>query len=231
MSRFEIIALDADDTLWHNERLFFATQAEFRNLLASHVDPETIDERLYAIEKRNLRHFGYGIKGFVLSMIETAIEITNGDVSAKDIQSVIALGRAMLDAPIELLPGVQETVPTLAESYRIMLLTKGDLFDQETKLARSGLGELFTAIEIVSEKDVNTYTSIMQRHKVTPSEFVMVGNSLKSDILPALQAGGAGVHIPYHITWVHEQIPSDALEGHQFVTLESITELPGWLSG
>src|SRR5437870_2858905 len=134
MTRFDIVALDADDTLWHNERLFFATQARFRDLLASHHDPADIDRRLYATEKRNLKHFGYGIKGFVLSMIETAIELTERKVGSDEIQQIIDMGRAMLDAPIELLDGVAETVESLAGEYKLMLLTKGDLFDQETKL-------------------------------------------------------------------------------------------------
>ena len=227
--RFEIIALDADDTLWHNERLFVETQARFQKLLAAYHDAAGIDQRLYDVEKRNLKHFGYGIKGFTLSMIETAIELTDGKIDAADIQSIIDNGRAMLDAPIELLDGVAETVVQLADRYRLMLVTKGDLFDQETKLARSRLGEHFSAIEIVSEKNAATYESIMRRHGVEAARFVMVGNSLKSDILPALKAGAAAVYIPHDITWIHEQVPDESLEGYEFVQLHSIRELPAWL--
>lgn len=230
MIRFDIVALDADDTLWHNERLFFETQARFRDLLASHHDAGSIDQRLYATEKRNLKHFGYGIKGFVLSMIETAIELTDQSISGADIQQIIDMGREMLDAPIELLDGIAETVEALAGSYKLMLLTKGDLFDQETKLARSGLGEHFYAIEIVSEKDARTYSTIMKRHACVPGRFVMVGNSLKSDVLPALEAGGAAVHIPHEPTWVHEQMPEGATDGKEFGQLHSIRELEAWLS-
>lgn len=229
MPQFDIIALDADDTLWHNERLFSETQVAFSSLLARYVDPGTIETRLYEIEKRNLRHFGYGIKGFVLSMIETAIEITNGQVNANDIQQLITFGRAMLDAQIELLPGVQETVEALADTYKLMLLTKGDLFDQETKLARSGLGEHFSAIEIVSEKDVRMYLAIMHKHGVQPDRFLMVGNSLKSDVLPALQAGAAAAYVPHELTWVHEQIDEKLLEGQQFARLGTLSELLPWL--
>lgn len=230
MARFDIVALDADDTLWHNERLFFTTQSRFRDLLASPHDPDLIDQRLYATEKRNLQHFGYGVKGFVLSMIETAIELSDRSITAGHIQEIIDMGREMLDAPIELLDGVADTVTALAGSYKLMLLTKGDLFDQETKLARSGLGEHFSAIEIVSEKDARTYASIMKRHACEPGRFVMVGNSLKSDVLPALEAGGAAVHIPHELTWAHEVVAEDAMHGKTFAELASIRELEKWLT-
>ncbi|HUP90230.1 MAG TPA: HAD family hydrolase [Longimicrobiales bacterium] len=230
MPQFDIIALDADDTLWHNERLFSETQVAFSALLAKYVDSTAIENRLYEIERRNLRHFGYGVKGFVLSMIETAIEITHGEVRASDVQQLISFGRAMLDAQIELLPGVQETVEELAKTYKLMLVTKGDLFDQETKLARSGLGEHFSAIEIVSEKDVKTYLAIIHKHGVKPDRFLMVGNSLKSDVLPVLQAGAAAVHVPHELTWLHEQIDEKLLEGHQFARLATLSELIPWLA-
>ncbi|HEX8318416.1 HAD family hydrolase [Longimicrobium sp.] len=228
---FDVVALDADDTLWHNEPIFTATQERFRALLTSYHDAAWIDERLYAAEKRNLQHFGYGVKGFVLSMIETAIELTEGRIAGNEVQRIIDMGREMLTAPVELLDGVAETVEALAENHRLMLLTKGDLFDQEAKLARSGLGDRFSAIEIVSEKDARTYAGVIARHRIDPSRFVMVGNSLKSDVLPVLQAGGAAVHIPYAITWIHEQVPDEALHGQEFARLESIRQLPGWLAG
>lgn len=228
---FDVVALDADDTLWHNEPIFTATQERFRALLTAYHDAAWIDERLYAAEKRNLQHFGYGVKGFVLSMIETAVELTEGRISGAEVQRIIDMGREMLVAPVELLDGVSETVGELAEGHRLMLLTKGDLFDQEAKLARSGLGEHFSAIEIVSEKDARTYAAVMARHGVEPSRFVMVGNSLKSDVLPVLEAGAAAVHVPYAVTWIHEQVPAEALHGKEFARLESIRELPDWLAG
>lgn len=227
--RFDVVALDADDTLWHNETLFTATQTHFRELLVQYRDAEWIDRRLYETETRNLRHFGYGVKGFTLSMIETAIELTDGQIAGAEVQRIIDLGREMLGAPVELLDGVAETVAALAETYRVVLVTKGDLFDQESKLARSGLGEAFSAVEIVSEKDARTYAAVMRRQRVEPARFVMVGNSLRSDVLPVLEAGGAAVYVPYHVTWQHEQVADELLTDKDFGRLTTIRELPGWL--
>jgi putative hydrolase of the HAD superfamily len=225
-SRFDLVAFDADDTLWHNETHFHGTQRRFRELLADYHPPDWIDQRLYAAEKRNLAHFGYGVKGFVLSMIETAVELTEGRVSGRQIQQIVDMGREMLAAPVEVLPGVREAVAAVAAGHRVAVVTKGDLFDQETKLARSGLGDVFAAFEVVSEKDAKTYAAMMRKLGVEPGRFVMVGNSVKSDVLPVLEAGGAAVHIPYELTWAHEQVPAGAAE---FTTLGSIAELPGWL--
>jgi putative hydrolase of the HAD superfamily len=231
MTRFDVVALDADDTLWHNETLFTASQSQFRELLARYRDADWIDRQLYETETRNLRHFGYGVKGFTLSMIETAIELTEGRITGAEVQRIVDLGREMLRAPVELLDGVAETVAALAAEHRLVLLTKGDLFDQESKLARSGIGDAFSAVEIVSEKDARTYAAVMARQRVEPARFLMVGNSLRSDVLPALEAGGAAVHIPYHVTWQHEQVADDALVGKEFARLATIRELPAWLSG
>jgi putative hydrolase of the HAD superfamily len=226
---FDIIAFDADDTLWHNETLFQATAREFAALLAAHHPPEWIQERLFATEMKNLRHFGYGIKGFMLSMIETSIDLTEGRVTGAQIRTILDWGHGMLQAPIALLDGVGETIAALAGQHRLMLLTKGDLFDQESKLARSGLGEHFRAVEIVSEKSARTYASIMTRHQVEPARFLMVGNSLRSDILPVLEAGGTAIHIPYPTTWAHEHVAEEAMSGKVFTTLGSIRELSAWL--
>jgi putative hydrolase of the HAD superfamily len=228
---FDVIALDADDTLWHNEPLFQATQAQFRELLARYHSAEWVDERLYATESRNLRRFGYGIKGFVLSMVETAIELTEGRVTGDEVGRILSWGHRMLEAPVELLEGVAGTVEALAARHRLVLLTKGDLFDQEAKLARSGLGDHFSAVEIVSEKDARTYAAVMRRQGVEPARFLMVGNSLRSDVLPVLEAGGAAVHIPYAVTWAHETVPEEALAGREFARLERFDELAGWLAG
>ena len=226
---FEVIAFDADDTLWHNETVFQATEKQFAAMLASHHTPEWVGERLLATETKNLRHFGYGVKGFILSMIETAIELTEARITGAEVQKIIERGHEMLRHPVELLDGVRETIESLNGRYRLMLLTKGDLFDQESKLARSGLGEFFDAIEIVSTKNADTYRAIMKRHGVAPESFVMVGNSLRSDVLPALDAGARAVHIPYALTWAHERIDDDALAGKEYATLETITALPDWL--
>ena len=228
---FDLIAFDADDTLWHNETLFQATEKEFARLLSDFHPEQWIRERLFATEMKNLRHFGYGIKGFTLSMIETAIELTEGRVSGPQIQTILGWGHEMLQAPVSLLDGVRETIVDLSSNHRLMLLTKGDLFDQESKLARSGIGEHFHAVEIVSDKNARTYATVMNRHAVRPDRFLMVGNSLRSDILPALEAGASAVHIPYVTTWAHEHVSEDLLRGKTFAQLQTIRELTDWLKG
>lgn len=220
------IAFDADDTLWHNESLFAVTQGKFRELLAPYSDAAQIDKQLFATETRNLAHFGYGIKGFTLSMVETAIELTGGRIGGQEIRQIIEWGRVMLASPVELLPGVEEVVATLGEAYPLLLITKGDLFDQESKLARSGLGGYFRHVEIVREKDAGVYRSILSKHGVTPGNFLMVGNSVRSDILPVLNIGGKAAHIPYAIVWQHEMaaLPEGGLDGYYH--LESMAALP-----
>jgi len=214
---FDVIAFDADDTLWHNESIFTMTQQKFREIFSSNV-PEVVDQTLSSIQLKNLKHFGYGIKGFILSMIETSIELTGGSVSGEEIQRVLDLGREMLAAPIELLPHVQVVVEELSKKFHLLLITKGDLIDQETKIARSGLAEYFAAVEIVSDKTTETYKKILTRHKIDVSRFIMIGNSMRSDIVPVVQIGGHAVHIPYSTTWVHEQ-------DHMPLDIDSYSEL------
>jgi len=223
------VALDADDTLWHNESIFHLTQDNYVGLLKDYGEPDHMKARLLEVEIKNLKLYGYGVKSFTLSMIETAIDLTRGAVPAKTIAEILNLGRAMLEHPVEPLPGVAETLEALKDRYRLVMVTKGDLMNQEQKLARSGLGDYFQAIEIVSEKDANTYRRIVARQGIRPEATVMIGNSMKSDVLPALEAGLWGIHIPYHITWAHEHAepPSDS---PRFAKLETIRELPGWLS-
>lgn len=225
-----VIAFDADDTLWHNEPIFQATETQFAELLAAHHPAQWVRDRLLATEVKNLGHFGYGIKGFILSMIETALELTEGRVSGADVSRILEWGHHMLGHPVQLLDGVRETVEVLSSNYKLMLLTKGDLFDQESKLARSGLGEYFAAVEIVSEKSAATYRTIMKRHDVAPEQFVMVGNSLRSDVLPAIEAGAMAVHIPYEMTWAHEHLDEEAVRGKPFTAIERISLLPEWLA-
>jgi len=223
------VGLDADDTLWHNETIFRLTHDRFVALLADHADRDTLESRLAETEKRNLRLYGYGVKGFTLSMIETAMELTGGEAPASVVREILAAGREMLAHPVETLPGVDEALAALSERYRLVLITKGDLLDQERKLAASGLGDLFAAIEIVSEKDRRTYDRVFARHGTGADEAVMAGNSMKSDVLPALEAGAFAVHIPYVITWAHEL--ADAPEDHdRFGALDSIAELPAWIA-
>ena len=223
------VGLDADDTLWHNETIFRLTHARFVDLLDDHGDAETIETRLADVERRNLRLYGYGVKGFTLSMIETAMELCDGGAPPEVVREILAAGREMLAHPVETLPGVDEAIAELSEKYRLVLITKGDLLDQERKLAASGLGERFSAVEIVSEKDRGTYDRVFTRHGTGPEEAVMAGNSMKSDVLPAIEAGAFGVHIPYHVTWAHEL--ADAPEGHpRYVSLSRIAELPDWIA-
>jgi putative hydrolase of the HAD superfamily len=228
--RFDIIAFDADDTLWHNERLFSMTQVKFKALLSRYTTNPNLDTQLYQTEIRNLRYFGYGIKGFTLSMIETAIELTNGKIQGHDIQQLIDYAREMLSAPVDLLPHVEKTITRLHPHYPLMIITKGDLLDQENKIARSGLANYFTHIEIVSHKTPAIYSEILARHGYPADRFLMVGNSLKSDVLPVLELGGQAVHVPYHTTWAHEMLSEgDAVE-HQYPTRPHLAALLPWLA-
>jgi putative hydrolase of the HAD superfamily len=224
------IGFDADDTLWQNEAFFQLTQDRFTRLLADHADPDHLQEQLLAAERRNLGHYGFGVKGFVLSMIETAIEVTDGRVPAPVIAELLAAGREMLEHPIELLPHAREAVAALAASHRVLLITKGDLIDQERKLAQSGLGDLFHGVEIVSNKTPATYAAIFARHATPPDQAMMVGNSLKSDVLPVIETGGWGVHVPHGLTWALEQ--ADPPTGHaRFRELPDLGGLPALVTG
>ena len=222
MPRFDTIAFDADDTLWHNERLYVNAQAKFKQLLAHYHNPEWIDERLYQTEMRNLDHFGYGIKAFALSMIETALELTEGRISGSDIQTIINLAREMLTADVELLEHVADTIPSMAATYPLMLITKGDLRDQEMKIARSGLAAHFRYVEIVSDKTRDNYEALLRRYGIAPDRFLMVGNSLRSDILPVLALGASAVYVPYRLTWAHEVVDSPPPEQLGYYQLEHL---------
>ena len=222
----ETVLLDGDDTLWHNEPLFAEMTTRFLALLAPYHSAAWIQERLYETEVRNLRHYGYGIKSFVLSMIETAIELTEGRIGGAEIKVVLDFGKEMLEAPVSLLDHVEDAVVRLAGSYRLMLVTKGDLFDQESKIARSGLADYFDAIEIVAEKSVSTYQAIASRHRVKFDTAVMVGDSLKSDILPVATLGGNAIHIPYGTTWQHEVVGEEILSAYEYQTAPSMREVP-----
>ena len=206
------IGFDADDTLWQNERFFRLTQERFAELLRDYVDDNHLHRRLLEAERRNLGHYGFGIKGFTLSMIETAIEVSDGKVPATVISELIAAGQDMLSHPIELLPHAREAVEEISATHRVLLITKGDLLDQERKLAQSGLGDLFDGVEIVSHKTTATYHDIFKRHGEGPAWSMMVGNSLRSDVRPAIEAGGWGVFVAHDLTWEleHEDAPEDA---------------------
>ena len=218
------IGFDADDTLWQNEQFFRLTEKRFAALLADHGEAEHISARLLEAEKRNLAVYGFGIKGFTLSMIETAIEVTEGHVPASIIAEILAAGRDMLGHPVEPLPHARETVEKLAGAYHLVLITKGDLFDQERKLETSGLGDLFDAVEIVSDKSAATYARIFGRHS-SPQDSMMVGNSLKSDVVPAIEAGSWGVYVPHELTWVLEHVEPPVL-APRFRQIADLGELP-----
>ncbi|WP_395853569.1 PfkB family carbohydrate kinase [Cystobacter fuscus] len=218
------IGFDADDTLWHNENLFADAQALFRKILAQYHSAEWIDRKLLEAERRNLEYFGYGAKGFALSMIETAIELTEGRITGSEIQRIIDVVKGLLKGPTNLLDGAKETVSRLAQSHRLLLITKGELFEQEAKLARSGLAELFHGVEIVSEKNIETYRRILVKHGIKANEFLMVGNSVRSDILPVVELGGRAVHVPYHLTWAHEVVDVSSSD-QRFATLKHLGEL------
>ena len=220
-----VIGFDADDTLWHNEIIFERMHERYRSLLARYHDAATVDRTLLATEKRNLELYGYGVKGFTLCAIETAIALTAGKISANEIDGLLVLGREMLAHPIELLEGVAEVVEELAKQHTLLLITKGDLRDQERKLAKSGLADRFHLVEIVSEKDRSTYEAIFRRHAIAPGRFLMVGNSIKSDILPVLALGGAGAHVPYPLTWAHEQVEQLPPADGRFFQLKTMREL------
>ena len=221
------IGFDADDTLWENETFYRMTEERFRDLLGGHAGDTDLSARLLEAEKRNLAAYGFGIKGFTLSMIETAIEVTDGNVPASVIGAILSAGRDMLCHPVETLPHARETLEALAGDYRIILITKGDLFDQERKLAQSGLGELFDAVEIVSDKTAETYTRIFTQYGDGAGRAMMVGNSLRSDILPAIEAGSWGVYVPHDLTWVLENAepPEADTRYRQLVDLGGLPEL------
>jgi len=232
MSSIITIGFDADDTLWKNEHVFKLTEARFTSMLAGHGEAEHISSRLLAAERRNLSFYGFGIKGFMLSMIETAIEVTDGHVPASIIADILAAGREMLRHPVETLPGARETLQALAGCYRLVLITKGDLFDQERKLAQSGLGELFDAVEIVSDKTVSTYQRIFARHGKGAERAMMVGNSLKSDVIPTIEAGSFGVHVPHDLIWdlEHAEAPVEAERFRRIAHLGELEDLLKQLS-
>jgi putative hydrolase of the HAD superfamily len=220
-----VLAFDGDDTLWHNESRFHLTQSSLRDLVRSHVPDADVDSHLFEVEMRNLSLYGYGVKSFTLSMLETAIELTDERIPAADLQVILGWGKRMLAEPTELLDGVRETLLELSSRHSLLLITKGDLFDQESKLARSSLAHLFSGVEILSDKTVDSYRSLLKRRDIKPEEFLMVGNSMRSDVVPVVALGARAVHIPYHVTWHHEHVPDDALPPEGWHRLETISEL------
>ncbi|HET6444087.1 MAG TPA: HAD family hydrolase [candidate division Zixibacteria bacterium] len=221
----EIIAFDGDDTLWHNETHYRDTAVKFERLLAANYGLSGIDGEIYKTEIKNLPYFGYGVKSYTISMIETAVRLTEGRIEGRHVVEIANFGRGMLDLDVELLDGAERAVAKLAASYPLMLITKGDQFEQERKFKRSGLASYFTNIEIVSEKTAASYAALFSKYKINPTQLVMVGNSLRSDILPLVKLGARAVYIPYEIIWEHETILDEPLDQERYIQIESMSAL------
>jgi len=231
---FDLIAFDADDTLWHNERLYRMGRERFHHILAKYKlgdTTEAIDERVNQTELQNLRYYGYGVMSFVLSLIEASVELTGGRISATDIEDLLKLSKEMLTDPIELFASAEETVARLSTGYPLMLITKGDLLHQQAKVDQSGLRRYFRYVEVVSDKSQGTYAGILSRLAVHPSRFLMVGNSLRSDILPVIQLGGWAIHIPAELSWSHEHVDADGTLGDRCFELGHLRDLPTFVDG
>ncbi len=224
--KFDLIAFDADDTLWHNEVLYTETQDKLKELLSGYADAETVAQQLYQTEMSNLQYYGYGIKSFTLSMIETAVELTQGKIEGAEVMQIIGFAKEMLTSQTRLLDHAEETVLELAKLHDLMLITKGDLLDQQSKLSRSGLGDCFRHVEVVSQKTPRVYQKLLAKYEIEPRRFLMVGNSLKSDVLPVLALGGTAVYVPYHTTWAHEVIDSQPVGHDGYYELEHLGQLP-----
>ncbi len=220
----KVLAFDADDTLWVNEPYFREAEDKFCALLEDYLPHHSVAKELFKTELQNIPLYGYGVKGFMLSMVETALRISNNTVPLAVIEKALQYGKDLLDKPIEILDGVEETLQTLKGKYRLVVATKGDLLDQERKLKKSGLEHYFHHIEIMSEKDEAGYTKLVKHLDIQPDEFLMMGNSLKSDVLPVLAIGGHAIHIPYHITWAHEAV-EESVQHPNFRHVEKIKDI------
>jgi putative hydrolase of the HAD superfamily len=221
----KVIAFDADDTLWVNETYFREAELEFAKLLAPYETANTIDQELFKTEIRNLELYGYGIKGFMLSMIECALELSNYKINQKVIYKILDIGKDMLKKPIELLDGVEDVLQNLHPKFKLILATKGDLLDQERKLDKSNLAQYFHHIEVMTDKKAKDYQKLIKHLDIQPSEFLMIGNSLKSDVLPVLEIGSAAIHIPFHTTWIHEEVSENDTSDKNFHTVLNINEV------
>lgn len=227
-SNIKTIGFDADDTLWVNETYFRETEAKFAELLEGYETKNKIDQELFKIEMDNLEIYGYGIKGFVLSMIESALDLSNHKVPQKTIGEILNLGKKMISHPVELLDGVEEVLSKLVGKYRLIVLTKGDLLDQERKLEKSGLSKYFHHVEVLSDKKEHNYSNLLEHLNIGVGEFLMIGNSLRSDVLPILNIGAKAVHVPFHTTWAHEMVPEEAMVNNH-LKLNSIKDILKYL--
>ena len=221
----KVIGFDADDTLWINETYFREAEKDFSKLLSRYETVNKIDQELYKKEIKNLEIYGYGVKGFVLSMIEMAVEISNHNVSNKTIEAILNIGKDMINKPVILLEGVENVLNILSKEYRLILVTKGDLLDQERKLNKSGLLDFFHHIEVVSDKKEENYLKLLTHLDIIPSEFLMVGNSLKSDVLPLINIGAHSMHVPFHTTWIHEDVSDIEQTTNNYLTVKNLSDI------
>lgn len=224
-SNIKVIAFDADDTLWVNETYFRVAENEFAQLLNDYETKNKIHQELFKKEIENLKHYGYGVKGFMLSMIECALELSNNQIDPKTINKILEIGKEMLEKPIELLDGVEEVLKSLYGTYKLIVATKGDLLDQERKLERSGILKYFHHVEVMSEKKDPDYKKLIGHLDIDPSELLMIGNSLKSDVLPLIEIGASAIHVPFHTTWAHEEVNEQQSRNKDFKTLSNIREI------
>ncbi len=226
----KVIGFDADDTLWVNETYFRDAELEFAKLLAAYETANTIDQELFKMEIKNLPLYGYGVKGFILSMVEMALELSNYSVSNKTILEILNIGKDMINKPVELLEGVEDVLKKLSLNYKLILVTKGDLLDQERKLVKSGLLDYFHHIEVLSDKQEANYSKLLNHLDIKPSEFLMIGNSLKSDILPLINIKAKAIHIPFHTTWLHEQVNENEYKNKDYKTVNSLLDVLQFLN-
>ena len=226
----KVIGFDADDTLWVNETYFRDAELEFAKLLAAYETANTIDQELFKMEMKNLPLYGYGVKGFVLSMVEMALELSNYNVSNKTIDDILKIGKDMINKPVELLEGVEEVLKKLSLNYKLILVTKGDLLYQERKLEKSVLLDYFHHIEVLSDKQEANYSKLLNHLDIKPSEFLMIGNSLKSDILPLVNIKAKAIHIPFHTTWLHEQVNENESQNKDYKTVNSLLDVLQFLN-
>ena len=225
----KIIAFDADDTLWHNEPSYLEAREKFKRLLSSSMDPDLVGDTLDRIEIENVRYYGYGIKSFILSMIEVAAQIRGDQITGNEVERIIGYAKEMLRFELQLFDGAEETLAELAACHELMLITKGDQFEQERKIAQSGLGDYFKFIEIVSEKSPHSYRRLLGKYGIVPERFLMIGNSLKSDILPVLDISGTAIYIPYDSTWVHEHLDDSIITRYDYHQVDHIRQVPGFI--
>ncbi|WP_459213002.1 HAD family hydrolase [Aquimarina rhabdastrellae] len=224
MKEIKVIAFDADDTLWVNEPLFQQVEHKFCDMLEDFLPHHSLSKELFTVEIQNLKHYGYGVKGYILSMIEAAIKISGRTLNIDAVERILELGKDMINAPVELIDGVEDVLKALQGKYRLVMATKGDLLDQERKLIKSGLADYFHHTEIVSEKNETEYTKLVKHLDIPPHQFLMIGNSLKSDVLPVLNIGGHAFHVPFHTTWEHEKVHHEIVHP-KFRELSTITDV------